>query len=205
MNLANSISLFRIAIIPAFVILLLNRHPHLPFLLFSFAIVTDGLDGMVARIQKQKSRLGSILDPVADKLLLASAYITLAILKLVPLWLLIVIFGRDLILILGWLKIYLATGISRVIPTLLGKATAVFQMTLVFLVLLSSSGYLGEEKWLLIKPFILSTVVLFTVISGTEYSLRGIHVISKNTAEDKKSTLKSSRKGGGVSSESLTE
>jgi len=182
LNLANSISLFRIAIIPAFVILLLNHHPHLPFLLFSFAIVTDGLDGMVARIQKQKSRLGSILDPVADKLLLASAYITLAILKLIPLWLLIVIFGRDLILMLGWLKIYLSTGISTVIPTVLGKATAVLQMTLVFLVLLSSSGYLGEEKWLVIKPFILSTVVLFTVISGTEYSLRGIHVINKNTA-----------------------
>ncbi len=182
MNLANSITIFRIVIIPVFVILLLNHHPNLPFFLFTLAIVTDGLDGMIARVQKQKSGLGSILDPLADKLLLASAYITLAILKLIPVWLLIVVFGRDLILILGWLKIYLSTGISTAVPTLLGKATTVLQMTLVFLVLVCSSGYLGQEKCLAIKPFLVYVVVLFTVMSGAEYSLRGINLISRNTA-----------------------
>ncbi len=182
MSLANYISLFRIVIIPAFVILLLKHHPYLPLLLFSLAIVTDGLDGMAARIQKQKTKLGSILDPLADKLLLTSAYITLAILKLVPLWVVIIIFGRDLILISGWLIIYFSTGMSTVIPTILGKAAAVLQMTVVFLVLLSSSGYLAEGKWLVVKPFILSVMILFTVISGMEYCLRGIRMISKETA-----------------------
>jgi len=182
LNLANSISLFRIVIIPVFVLLLLKHQPHLPFLLFILAIVTDGLDGMVARIQKRKSKLGSIIDPLADKLLLASAYITLAILKLVPLWVVIVVFGRDLVLFLGWLKIYLSTGISTVIPTILGKTSAVLQMTVVFLVLLFSNGYLGEGKWLAIKPLVLFPMVVFTVISGMEYSLRGIRMISKETA-----------------------
>ena len=182
MNLANSITLFRIVIIPAFVILLLKRQPHLPFLLFSLAIVTDGLDGMVARIQKQKTKLGNILDPLADKLLMASAYITLAILKLIPLWVVIVVFSRDLILITGWLTIYFSRGISTAIPTLLGKATAVLQMTVVFLVLLSSTGYLAEGKWLAIKPVIVSAMVLFTVISGMEYSLRGIRLMSREPA-----------------------
>ncbi len=112
MNLANYISLFRIVIIPAFVILLLKHHPYLPLLLFSLAIVTDGLDGMAARIQKQKTKLGSILDPLADKLLLTSAFITLAILKLVPLWVVIIVFSRDLILISGWLIIYFSTDMS---------------------------------------------------------------------------------------------
>lgn len=182
MNLANFITLFRIAIIPAFVILLLNHQPYLPFFLFSLAIVTDGLDGIAARIQKRKTKLGSVLDPLADKLLLASAYITLAILKLVPLWVVIVVFSRDLVLFLGWLKIYFSTGVSTVIPTILGKATAVLQMSVVFLVLLFSSGYLAEEKWLVIKPFILSVMVLFTVISGIDYSFRGIRLIGKETA-----------------------
>ena len=182
MNLANSITVFRIVIIPAFVILLLKHHPYLPFLFFSLAIVTDGLDGMVARIQKQKTKLGSILDPLADKLLLTSAYVTLALLELVPLWVVIVVFSRDLVLILGWSIIYFSTGISTAIPTILGKATSVLQMTVVFLVLLSSSGYLAEGKWLAIKPLILSVMILFTVISGMEYSFRGIRLISKKTA-----------------------
>lgn len=177
MNLANYISLFRVVVIPAFVILLLKRQPYLPFLLFSLAIVTDGLDGMVARINKQKTKLGSILDPMADKLLLASAYITLAILKLIPLWVVIIVFSRDLILFSGWLIIYFSRGVSTVVPTILGKATAVLQMTVVFLVLLSSSGYMAEGKWLTVKPVILSVMVLFTVISGMEYSLRGIRMV----------------------------
>jgi len=182
LNLANYISLFRVAIIPAFVILLLKHQTNLPFLLFSLAIVTDALDGMVARINKQKTKLGSILDPLADKLLLSSAYITLAIVKLIPLWVVIIVFSRDLVLFLGWLIIYFYTGMSTVIPTILGKATAVLQMTVVFLVLLSSSGYMTEGKWLAVKPFILSVMVLFTIISGMEYSLRGIRMISKETA-----------------------
>lgn len=182
MNLANYISLFRVAIIPAFVILLLRHQPSLPFLLFSLAIVTDGLDGMVARINKQKTKLGSILDPMADKLLLASAYITLAILKLLPLWVVIIVFGRDLVLFSGWLIIYFYSGKSTVVPTIVGKATAVLQMTVVFLVLLSRSGYLAGGKWLVVKPFLLPVMVLFTVVSGMEYSFRGIRLISKETA-----------------------
>jgi len=181
LNLANCISLFRIIIIPVFMILLLNREPHLPFLLFSLAIITDGLDGMVARIHKQKTKLGSILDPVADKLLLVSAYLTLAILKLVPVWVLIIVLGRDLVLISGWLTIYFWTGVSRVMPSLLGKATSVLQMAVVFMVLLSTTGYLPEEKWLTIKPFFLSVMVLFTVVSGMEYSLRGIRSLNRET------------------------
>ena len=181
MNLANFITLFRIVIIPAFVILLLNHQPYLPFFLFSLAIVTDGLDGIAARIQKRKTKLGSVLDPLADKLLLASAYITLAILKLVPLWVVIVVFSRDLVLALGWLVIYFSAGISIVIPTILGKATTVLQMTVVFLILLCSNGYLGQEKWLVIKPLILSVMVLFTVISGMDYSFRGIRLLNKGT------------------------
>jgi len=181
LNLANFITLFRIVIIPVFVIFLLNHKPYLPFLLFSLAILTDGLDGMVARIQKSKTNLGSILDPAADKLLLASAYITLAILKLVPLWVVAVVFSRDLVLLIGWLIIYISTGVSTVIPSILGKATTVLQMTVVFLVLLCSTGYLAEEKWLAVKPFIFSAMLLLTVISGMEYSLRGIRLMGKET------------------------
>ncbi len=182
MNLANYISLFRVSIIPAFVILLLRHQPSLPFLLFSLAIVTDGLDGMVARINKQKTKLGSILDPMADKLLLASAYITLAILRLLPLWVVIIVFGRDLVLFSGWLIIYFYTGKSTVVPTIVGKATAVLQMTVIFLVLLSGSGYLAQGKWLAVKPILISVMVLFTVISGMEYTFRGIRMIGKETA-----------------------
>jgi len=181
LNLANFITFFRIAIIPAFVIHLLKNQPYLPLLLFSLAIVTDGLDGMAARIQKQRTKLGSILDPVADKLLILSAYITLAILKYVPLWIVVVVFGRDLVLITGWLIIYFSKGISTVVPTLWGKATSVLQMAVILLILLSSNGYLAEGKWLAIKPLILSAMVLFTIISGMEYSLRGIRFIAKET------------------------
>lgn len=181
LNLANFITLFRIVIIPVFVTLLLKDKPYLPFFLFSLAIVTDGLDGMAARIQKQKTKLGSFLDPMADKLLIAAAYITLAILKLIPLWVVIVVFSRDLVLASGWLVVYFSTGVSTVIPTILGKATTVLQMTVVFLILLSNSGYMAEGKWLVIKPIILSVMVLFTVISGMDYSLRGIRFLREKT------------------------
>jgi len=134
---------------------------------------------MAARIQKQRTKLGSILDPFADKLLILSAYITLAILKHVPFWIVVVVFSRDLVLITGWLIIYFSKGISTVVPTLWGKATSVLQMAVVLLVLLSSNGYLAEGKWLAIKPLILSIMVLFTIISGMEYSFRGIRFIAK--------------------------
>lgn len=182
MNLANSITLFRILIIPVFIILLLNHKPYLPFLLFSLAFATDGLDGMVARIQKQKTKLGSILDPLADKLLLASAFIVLAIIKLIPLWAVIVVFGRDLILVTGWYIIYISKRISTAIPTMLGKAATVSQMTVVFLVLLYTSGYLAEGKWFMVRPLLLSIMMAFTVVSGMEYILRGMRIMNQKTA-----------------------
>src|SRR5215468_8264171 len=100
MGLANWLTTLRILLIPVFVTLLV----------FCLASLTDMLDGYIARSQGSQSRLGAFLDPVADKLLLTSAFVTLTYLKVIPFWLTAVVVSRDLILSVGVLVIHVSGG-----------------------------------------------------------------------------------------------
>src|SRR6185295_18174047 len=127
----NWLTTLRILLIPVFVTLLVYRRATEALLVFCLASLTDLLDGYVARSQRQQTRLGAFLDPVADKLLLTSAFVTLTYLKVIPFWIAVVVVSRDLVLSVGVLVIHVAGGTVQPAPTLIGKASTVFQMATV--------------------------------------------------------------------------
>lgn len=170
MTLANRITLVRIVLIPVFIISLLQGLYPLPAVIFTFTIITDALDGFVARWKKQKTALGSFLDPLADKLLMIASYITLAYLKSISLWIFVVILSRDILIVLGWTLIYLLVGSTEIKPRLLGKATTIFQMLTVWLLLL------GAPKPAM-NVFIVITVTV-TILSGLDYMITGSKKLS---------------------------
>ena len=137
MNVPNSLTIFRIFLIPLLIVVLLTRFPNKEFIgvaIFLAAAVTDWLDGYLARKRREITALGTWLDPVADKLLVASAFIALVEMKLVPAWMVVIIVGRELA-VTGLRNIALAKGFPIEVSEL-GKmkmATQVFAITAVIL------------------------------------------------------------------------
>src|SRR5437899_12624048 len=124
MGLANWLTVLRILLIPVFVSLLVYRKPGLALVVFVAAALTDLLDGYVARRQGLSSRLGAFLDPMADKLLLVSSFVTLTWLKTLPFWIAAAVINRDLILMVRALVIISAGGRLSPRPTRAGKNAA---------------------------------------------------------------------------------
>ena len=137
MGLANWLTILRIVLIPVFVSLLVYRRPGVALLAFAAAAVTDLLDGYVARRRKMQSRLGAFLDPLADKLLLISSFVTLTYLKALPFWITAVVLSRDVILIVGALLIHMLGARVYPRPTWAGKAATFFQILTVLASILS--------------------------------------------------------------------
>lgn len=128
MTLANKITVGRIVLIPVIVIGLLQHRTTWVALLFFFSILSDFLDGLAARRRGERTKLGAFLDPMADKLLLTAVYITLTTLGKIQMWVFVVTFSRDLLIVLGWIVIYILTGASNIEPRPLGKITTAVQM-----------------------------------------------------------------------------
>ena len=109
MNFPNILTLTRVLLIPIFVILIINKSIEWALLTFAIAGITDGIDGLIARITHQRTELGAYLDPIADKLLLFSAFITLAIVEIIPSWLAVIVITRDVIILVGFLVMVLTS------------------------------------------------------------------------------------------------
>src|SRR2546430_9987232 len=124
MGLANWLTVLRILLIPVFVSLLVFRKPGPAVVVFVAAALADLLDGYVARRHGLSSRLGAFLDPMADKLLLVSSFVTLTWLKALPFWIAAVVISRDLILMVGALVIHMAGGPTHPPPPPGGQAAA---------------------------------------------------------------------------------
>lgn len=172
MSLANKLSLFRILLVPGFVLCLLYyRSGESEVLrcgaaaLFLIGVVTDAVDGYVARAEHQATRLGAILDPAADKLLLVTAFLCLSLISSLPEslrlppWVPIVVLSRDLLIVSGWLLIVLVTGNLQAYPSRLGKITTLLQMLTIVSILLG---------WGISRP-ILGAAMFFTILSGIGY------------------------------------
>ncbi len=144
---------------------------------FTIASLTDALDGFIARKWNQKTRLGTFLDPMADKTLLVSSFITMAALHLLPGWLAVVTISRDLIIVLGSLIVYILTGNLNFFPNLLGKATTMVQILTILLALL---GTLFQDLSLWITLFIWLTTII-TIISGFQYIYIGMEMFNENS------------------------
>ena len=173
MTLANRITILRIILIPVFIITLLEGMYPWPILIFSFSVLTDALDGFIARYRKQITPLGSFLDPMADKFLMFSSYLLCSYLKIIPSWIFVVILSRDLLIVLGWAILYFITNSKEIKPRLSGKLTAIIQMFTMWVILLN------------IFPQSFTNVLLYatlicTTISGLDYIYIGSRRVNRN-------------------------
>ena len=166
MTLANRITILRIALIPVFVILYLeqNQTPALKnwtLAVFAFAIFTDLLDGLAARMRREKTPLGSFLDPLADKLLLTASFVLFTYTARIPLWVFVLVFSRDLIIVLGWTIIYILTSSSSIEPRVLGKFCTFLQMAASIAIIFPVPD--------VITIWLVRTMALATVASAIDY------------------------------------
>jgi cardiolipin synthase len=180
MWLANSLTVLRILLIPAFVTLLVYRRPGTALAVFCLASLTDLLDGYIARSRGSQSRLGAFLDPTADKLLLTASYITLTYLRALPFWITAVVISRDLILVFGAVLIHIAGGRIYPSPTRAGKLSTFFQILTVLVAMLQpyTGGWVGLGFWLWVTA-------VFTVVSGIQYIMQGMRYFNAATAADR--------------------
>jgi cardiolipin synthase len=193
LTLANKITLVRILCIPFFVLLLLyydrgvrNHSPNdllriAASILFIVTFLSDALDGYIARTRNQISRLGTIIDPLADKALLLSALILLATSSEksynsdLPTWFVWLVISRDTMLVFGAILIHFIIGTVSVRPRISGKLTTFFQTTLIVWVLTDLQGPLF--RW------ILGIASVLTLISGVQYFLDGIRQFERHSPD----------------------
>ena len=168
MNIPNSLTVLRIILVPVFVFLLLVRVPYGDYLaasIFALAAITDSLDGYLARKWKQITRLGIILDPLADKLLITAALISLVELGRISGWIAIVIIGREFA-VTGLRLVKAEEGV--LIPASpLGKLKTISQIVAVFLVILPNTYHSFTN--LPLGEWAMYVAVFITIISGVEY------------------------------------
>ncbi len=169
MNIPNSLTILRILLIPVYIGFLTYGSYGFALLTLLVAGLTDAVDGYLARKLNQRTRLGTLLDPLADKLLLTSSFISLAMLHLVPSWLVILVVSRDLILLLGTVVAHVTSTPINVTPTFLGKGTTLFQLSYVLLIVLLT--WRGLDRAIL-NPLVV-LMVGFTFSSGLHYLYRG--------------------------------
>jgi len=182
MNVPNFITLIRILLVPVMLVFILEGKNLLALLTFAVAAISDGLDGFIARVFNQKTRLGAFLDPIADKLLLSTSFIVLAVYGLAPKWLAIMVTSRDLLIMTGIGILAWDTDFPKIKPTLDGKATTFFQIVTIGFLL--AHDYLEPFQWLY-TPLIFCTAAL-TAISGVRYIIIGFRILDTNNMDSNK-------------------
>jgi cardiolipin synthase (CMP-forming) len=169
MNLPNLLSLFRLFLTAFFIVSILHDRFRLALFFFVLQSVSDLLDGFLARIMEQKTPLGAYLDPMADKVMLASSYIVLFYKGIVPFWLVSIVLVRDIVITTGFWFLLRISPERQPRPSLISKTTTVFQMLTVVYVLWSVA-----RSWNLF--FFYSTAGL-CVVSGLQYIFVGYNAL----------------------------
>jgi cardiolipin synthase (CMP-forming) len=165
----NQITFLRFVLIPIFLICLFYQRYDWALILLVTAGVSDGLDGLLARWLNQKSELGSFLDPLADKMLLSSAFVVLSFKGVIGWWLTILVSARDVVIIATAVVIVLVVGPRTFPPSIFGKVNTFLQ---ILLVLETVAGEVFPSPFLYqIHGFLLYSVAAFTIISGVHYSV----------------------------------
>lgn len=164
---ANQITILRLVFVPVFAILVVGRHDTGALAVLTLAALSDVLDGIVARTFHQVTPLGVALDPIADKIMMSTAFITLSFRGALPWWLTIVVLSRDAGILILALLIILVAGYRPFHPTILGKTSTVVQVITVFAAL----SLLAQMPW--VTPTILKgctyLAAAFTAASGLHY------------------------------------
>lgn len=165
-DIPNIISVLRIGLVLPVVAALAHGEFVLALLLYTIAGVSDGIDGYIAKRFRCTSRLGSILDPLADKLLLVSTYVTLAWLELLPLWLVAAVVARDLLILAGAASYHLLIGEYEMAPTLVSKLNTFAQIVLGLAVVFSAGVYALPPALI---DWLIWLVLATTLVSGADY------------------------------------
>lgn len=181
MNLANKISIARIILIPFFVAAIVYGRMEIALAIFILAALSDGADGFIARAFNQKTELGAMLDPIADKLLLLTAFISMATVKAIPPeirlppYVPIIVISRDILIVIGSVIVYMIKGDLKIKPSVIGKITTFFQMiTIVSVLILFRYSYI-----------IWNIAVALTLISGIDYLVKGSKLVGDNHTQKK--------------------
>ena len=164
----NLLTLLRICLVPFLAVAVLERRFLLAFVLFLIAACTDAMDGLVARWLRQRTMLGQYLDPVADKLLLSSLFLVLTHMGILEPRIAVMVFGRDLGMLLVAGILYSIANLRDFHPTILGKANSFSQVVAIGVVLLA---LIYQRPWVLLaRTAALDTTILLTVVSGFHYA-----------------------------------
>jgi cardiolipin synthase len=169
----NLLTLLRICLAPFLVAAILERHFAVSFGLFVAAGLTDALDGLLARLLKQRSMLGEYLDPVADKLLLSTLFLVLTHMGLIPMRVTVLVFGRDVGILVVAAILYAATGRRDFGPSLIGKANTLAQVAAVAAVLVQAMllDHHIALRWVAIfEQWAFWATMALTVASGLQYA-----------------------------------
>src|ERR687890_1611626 len=193
-TIPNLLTVVRMALIPVFVGALYYQRFGWALAVFVTAGITDGLDGLFARRFNQYSQLGQILDPIADKLLLVTSFITLSMPSImapealvqphprhlpVPFWVTATVISRDVFIVVGSAAINIVTGFRGFRPSLLGKINTTVQIGAIAAIIFAASVPYGTGYYL---PTIYTTVFTFAVLSGAHY----VFFVSKLVNEDRR-------------------
>lgn len=175
-TLPNLLTIFRMVLVPVFVTLLFYQRFGLALASFVLAGITDGLDGLLARRFDQRSQLGTILDPIADKLMLVSAFVVLSMRSVfpapvprhlpIPVWVTVAVISRDVFIVVGAAAINIMTGFRGFRPSWLGKLNTTVQIIAVAIIMLAASLPYGTGYYL---PTLYVVVFTLTVLSGAHY------------------------------------
>mgnify|MGYP000877278025 CR=1 FL=1 len=194
LTIPNLLTFLRMALIPVFASLLFYGHSHWALMVFVIAGVSDGIDGFIARRFKQESELGTIIDPIADKLLMTVAFIVLSLPGVlepvrflpVPFWVTAAVIGRDVLIITVAGAINIMTGFKGFRPSWLGKLSTFVQVVAVTLVLVAAVT--GYSFYL---PTVYFFVVLLAVVSGIHYIFQVAKLMKEEEAAKKEDSAPS--------------
>jgi cardiolipin synthase len=165
----NQLTLLRMVFLPFIIIHLVNGRYLLALILFVLAGISDGLDGLLARLLKQQTKIGQYLDPMADKLLLSTIFLVLSVLHRIPWKFTVMVFSRDICIVAVSAVLYIAAGLRDFRPSIFGKANTFAQVAAVFFVMLL---LVHPVTWVAIARLtFLRATFIFTIVSGLHYVL----------------------------------
>lgn len=168
LNLPNIISLIRVILVPVIIYSVLQSKFGTALGFFLVAGISDALDGFIARRFNMRTELGATIDPLADKILIIATVLALGRMELLPMWLVIVIICRDLVIAGGALAWHFRFGRVEMAPTITSKANTFLQVGMIFLVLGLASGITAFS---FLQPFLFYLVLLTSLVSGIQYVL----------------------------------
>jgi cardiolipin synthase (CMP-forming) len=180
MTLPNLITSLRIILAPIFAIYSIRGNFQGALVVFIIAGLSDGADGLIARWFNQKSRMGAYLDPLADKILLVTAFVVLSVRNFIPPWLTVMAITRDIFILLGVLILFLNRMDIAIRPSILSKVTTCLQLGTVFMVL--AKDYIPLFYHL--KIYIFWATAIFTISSGLHYMQYWFRVMGEYAPED---------------------